>query len=55
MKASRRSCGSRLSSDLSIPTATLGELVKLAPFEVSRSGLNHRLAKLVELAEEEVE
>jgi DNA-binding protein WhiA len=37
------------------PHATLGELVKLAPFEVSRSGLNHRLAKLVELAEEEVE
>lgn len=34
------------------PEAALGELTSSAPFKVSRSGLNHRLAKLVEIAEQ---
>ena len=33
------------------PEAALGELAAAAPFRVSRSGLNHRLAKLVDIAE----
>ncbi len=32
------------------PDAALAELVKLASFKVSRSGLNHRLSRIVELA-----
>jgi DNA-binding protein WhiA len=34
------------------PEAALGELTAAAQFKVSRSGLNHRLAKLVEMGEE---
>jgi len=34
------------------PDAALAELAAVAQFKVSRSGLNHRLAKLIELAEE---
>jgi len=40
---------------LKYPDATLGELVTLSPLKVSRSGLNHRLNRLVELAETEHE
>jgi DNA-binding protein WhiA len=36
---------------LDYPDATLGELVTLSPVKISRSGLNHRLNRLVELEE----
>ncbi|MBQ0092118.1 MAG: DNA-binding protein WhiA [Clostridiales bacterium] len=38
---------------LSHPEANLSELARLSPFPISKSGLNHRLQKLVELAKED--
>ena len=38
---------------LSHPEANLSELASLSPFAISKSGLNHRLRKIVELAAEE--